>query len=489
MLFICPFLDSQRILYQCSCKQWKTIHYLYFCRHCDETRCADCVSHEVDSQFCPQCLEYIPMLDAKLKKNKCAHCYQCPCCQNTLSTRIQLLPVHNPDSSNDSQPNVKKLCYYFCYFCRWSSREIGIPDQTGPGGFIEPIVPESQRLESLFEYYRVLSLKEKNEKEKKRMVPRTALSLLDKYGITSTLSPKVTATLRARMARNSSGLSTSDLTKSFPQLEDFKPSVGLSEDGLPKLNVDEYYGPMDDTATDDDDSSAIDVGHLNTLQQTLNQIERQPKKCSDLFPTSQQLVVKRSLRCKKCDHNLSKPEYNPSCIKFKIQLSAYYIVPELRILKLPSIMKLNETARIELTLTNPTQYLINVTLLPVDITNNPIADVILPNTVLQLTPKDDTGDLVDVESSNSKFNDDPNVISFRQGNKIGIYLFVTPKQGNGVQCQIQFRMKHDYVHSILPSTLKPASNTALNTEETFKTTKETKWISHMIKVNLANISD
>ena len=70
-------------------------------------------------------------------------------------------------------------------------------------------------------------------------------------------------------------------------------------------------------------------------------------------------------------------------------------------------MKLNETARIELTLTNPTQYLINVTLLPVDITNNPIADVILPNTVLQLTPKDDTGDLVDVESSNSKFNDDP----------------------------------------------------------------------------------
>lgn len=70
-------------------------------------------------------------------------------------------------------------------------------------------------------------------------------------------------------------------------------------------------------------------------------------------------------------------------------------------------MKLNETTRIELTLTNPTQYLINVTLLPVDITNNPIADVILPNTVLQLTPKDDTGDLVDVESSNSKFNDDP----------------------------------------------------------------------------------
>ncbi|KAH7640178.1 dynactin subunit 4 [Dermatophagoides farinae] len=483
MLFISPFLDSQCVQYQCSCKQWKTIHYLYFCRYCDETRCRDCVSHEVDSQFCPQCLEYIPMLDAKLKKNKCAQCYQCPCCQNTLSTRIQLLPVHNPDPTNDSQPNVKKLSYYFCYFCRWSSRDIGIPDQSSAGGgFTEPKVPESERLESLSEYYRILSLKEKNEKEKKRMVPRTALSLLDKYGITSTLSPKVTATLRARMARNSSGVSTSDLTKSFPQLEDFKPSIGLSEDALPKLNIEQYYGPMDNA---DHASSVIDVGHLNTLQQTLNQIERQPQKCSDLYPTSQQLVVKRSLRCKKCDHNLSKPEYNPSLIKFKIQLSAYYIVPELRILK-STPLKLNETTRIELTLTNPTQYLINVTLLPVDIINNPIADVILPNTVLQLTPKDDTGDLVDVESSSSKFNDDPNVISFRQGNKIGVYLFVTPKQGNGVECQVQFRMKHDYVHSILPSTLKPANQ---NVEETFKTTKETKWVTHMIKVNLANISD
>ena len=81
----------------------------------------------------------------------------------------------------------------------------------------------------------------------------------------------------------------------------------------------QYYGPMDNA---DHASSVIDVGHLNTLQQTLNQIERQPQKCSDLYPTSQQLVVKRSLRCKKCDHNLSKPEYNPSLIKFKIQLSA-----------------------------------------------------------------------------------------------------------------------------------------------------------------------
>jgi dynactin 4 len=31
----------------------------------------------------------------------------------------------------------------------------------------------------------------------------------------------------------------------------------------------------------------------------------------------------------RCEHNLSKPEYNPTSIKFKIQLAAYYHVPEI----------------------------------------------------------------------------------------------------------------------------------------------------------------
>lgn len=72
---------------------------------------------------------------------------------------------------------------------------------------------------------------------------------------------------------------------------------------------------------------------------------------------------------------------------------------------------MGNTTRVELTITNPTQYLLNVTLLPVDIHVNSTADLILPNTVLQLTPKDDTGDIVDFDSSASKFNDDPKYVS------------------------------------------------------------------------------
>ena len=42
----------------------------------------------------------------------------------------------------------------------------------------------------------------------------------------------------------------------------------------------------------------------------------------------------RSQRCRQCEHNLSKPEYNPTSIKFKIQLAAFYHVPEVIIFQL-----------------------------------------------------------------------------------------------------------------------------------------------------------
>ena len=49
-------------------------------------------------------------------------------------------------------------------------------------------------------------------------------------------------------------------------------------------------------------------------------------------------MIKRSQRCRRCEHNLSKPEYNPTSIKFKIQLAAYYHVPELVIYKVDKLV-------------------------------------------------------------------------------------------------------------------------------------------------------
>ena len=74
-------------------------------------------------------------------------------------------------------------------------------------------------------------------------------------------------------------------------------------------------------------------------------------------------MIKRSQRCRKCEHNLSKPEYNPTSIKFKIQLAAYYHIPEVIIYKIApasSSFLPGSECNFVLKLSNPTQHPTNV---------------------------------------------------------------------------------------------------------------------------------
>ena len=143
---------------------------------------------------------------------------------------------------------------------------------------------------------------------------------------------------------------------------------------------------------------------------------------------------------------------------------------------------MGETSRVEITITNPTQYHQNVALLPVDISKDFAAEVILPNTTFKLSPKDDTGDLsldLDNNFSENRVVDDPNVVSFRTGNKIGVYLFVTPLTMDR-DCIVEFRLKHDYVVTFLP--LSSADPTRKSNPSS-----EIKWINQTIKLNLGKI--
>ena len=79
------------------------------------------------------------------------------------------------------------------------------------------------------------------------------------------------------------------------------------------------------------------------------------------------MVVKRSQRCRICEHNLSKPEYNPTSIKFKIQLAAFYHVPEAIIFHLSNQpLKAGEETNFILKVTNPGQHPTYVELLDLD---------------------------------------------------------------------------------------------------------------------------
>ena len=83
-------------------------------------------------------------------------------------------------------------------------------------------------------------------------------------------------------------------------------------------------------------SKPVDLCMINRLDQQLMQVDTQPCMAKDVFPRHKHLSVKRSQRCRQCEHNLSKPEYNPASIKFKIQLAAHYHIPDIKIFRLPS---------------------------------------------------------------------------------------------------------------------------------------------------------
>lgn len=272
--------------------------------------------------------------------------------------------------------------------------------------------------------------KEKLEKDKKRSKrPLNAFDLFDKYGISVSLSPRVNDTLLRSKLFNRLNQNVLNSTKEI----ETKPAE--ASDYVEPLDEEFYY------------KEEISITDMSSSEQRLNQIETQPEVVNRFFPISKMLSVKRSLRCKVCEHNLIKSEYNPCLIRLKIQLSAYYHLPEVKI-KDVSNLKYNEPSRIELTMKNPSCNNMKVLL-----SQNPDQDrtvnarIELPTCELVLLPKDETLEIGINQIEQQDTGDDPNVISFRKANKIGFYVTVTPKEQNK-DCIISFSLKHDFESNI-----------------------------------------
>lgn len=304
-----------------------------------------------------------------------------------------------------------------------------LPKITASGNWPENQPPNANTIGSLFDHYRVVAQKEKMEKDKKRnKKPLNAIDLFDKYGISVSLSPRVNESLRSKSAFLSK-LSQSGLVDSVKESET-KPA-----------EASDYVEPLDEQFYYNEEISITD---MSSIEQRLNQIESQPEVVNKFFPISKMLSVKRSLRCKVCEHNLIKSEYNPCLIRLKIQLSAYYHLPEVKI-KDVSGLKLNAPCRVELTMKNPSSNNMKVRLSANPESDQTVnAEIVVPDGEIVLLPKDEIGINLNEQSEQG---DDPAVISFRKANKIGFYVTVTPRKANE-NCIITFNLKHDFVANI-----------------------------------------
>ncbi|XP_004696787.1 dynactin subunit 4 isoform X3 [Echinops telfairi] len=444
-------LQSERVLYlvQGEKKVRAPLSQLYFCRYCRELRSLECVSHEVDSHYCPSCLENMPSAEAKLKKNRCANCFDCPGCMHTLSTRATSISTQLPD--DPAKTTTKKAYYLACGFCRWTSRDVGMADKSvASGGWQEPENPHTQRMNKLIEYYQQLAQKEKVERDRKKLARRRnymPLAFSDKYGLGTRLQ-------RPRAGASISTLAGLSLKEGEDQKE-IKIEPAQAVDEVEPLPEDYYTRP-------------VNLTEVTTLQQRLLQPDFQPVCASQLYPRHKHLLIKRSLRCRKCEHNLSKPEFNPTSIKFKIQLVAVNYIPEVRIMSIPNL-RCTKESQVLLTLTNPVENLTHVTLLECEEGD---ADNINSTAKVRGFISPDAMVASSSEASCCAFSwfDRANpmlclfsrsIIAFRKANKVGIFIKVTPQREEG-DVTVCFKMKHDFKNLAAP--IRPMEESDQGTE-------------------------
>ncbi|XP_068222064.1 dynactin subunit 4-like [Palaemon carinicauda] len=241
------------------------------------------------------------LIDGKiiLASNRCANRFDCPSCGHTLSTRATSIQAPNPEDS--SKTVARKVYYLACTSCRWTSRDVNLSDQTvATGGWAEQDNVHYKYLQSLLEHYYSVAQQEKVESERKRSSFRKSsyLSLSEKFSLSST-----------SMIGRKSLPSFSSLTS--------KGDPGLTSELSPCVAEEEVDGLHDNIFTEE-----VDLSKVTTMDQRMASPEWQPEETDSLYPLHKHILVKRSLRCLYCEHNLSKPEYYPSLIKFKIQLGA-----------------------------------------------------------------------------------------------------------------------------------------------------------------------
>ncbi|KAH8254678.1 hypothetical protein KR032_011614 [Drosophila birchii] len=360
------FMQPSPVKYACSCGILNPINKLFFCRHCPKLRCGYCVTHEIESHFCSNCLENIPSTEARHKKNCCANCFDCPCCQHTLSARATTVPVvrkseeskdakkpedegvespaaastpPTPASSKPSAvPTTKKMYYLSCLSCRWTSRDAGIPDQgVATGTWPDNECLYQARFNSLVEYFQAIVLQEKQEKMEfmRRKTPKQHKfpSLTDRTGLTVSL-------IRRQMGWND---------KSIPKAKAvITPAEATAE--VEELPADIFTEPLN-------------LRNVTTIAQRHSQPADQPTAVSSLYPQRRTLWIKRSLRCRQCEHNLIKPEYHPTSIKYRIQLFASCHVPEVVMVRCEQPLASGKSNAILLKFTNPTMYDMTIRLL------------------------------------------------------------------------------------------------------------------------------
>lgn len=95
--------------------QWSGVEDLYYCQGCQQLCGQAGVLEEVDSYYCPHCLENLASSEAFALGGRCKKCFTCPRCTAPLA-------LHQPPSPAN--------CHFRCGYCRWDSLPLALAAPT-----------------------------------------------------------------------------------------------------------------------------------------------------------------------------------------------------------------------------------------------------------------------------------------------------------------------------------------------------------------------
>uniref|UniRef100_A0A914ZPA8 Dynactin subunit 4 n=1 Tax=Parascaris univalens TaxID=6257 RepID=A0A914ZPA8_PARUN len=369
-------LSIDEVQYECSCGEWDSLNRLYFCRHCSMLKCSFCVSQELDTTFCPYCLDNVTTGEARQKKNRCSNCYRCPICGASVVLRA-----------------VSEAYHLSCNTCRWTTADSGVPDLTSATGWPEYSHQDEALLSCFLDQMKNFAIAEKADRERHKYTKRRSnlgTAFGDRFGLQT-------------MYNRRKALLTERPVTELPKLE---PTALVSE--------------LDESIFTEEE---LDLNKMPTLMQQVNQPLAMGR---PLLPVKTHLFGRRAVRCKQCDHSLCKAEYNPNSIKFKIQVLAGNHVPDIRLSRAAELV-VDQWCPVFLTVSNFSSSVAQVVISPRNEDDDHYVKCETPEISITIPNRDETVDFDD--GTDKRVGATSGSIVFRKRYQVGLRLSARATEG------------------------------------------------------------
>ncbi|KAI6211823.1 hypothetical protein M3Y96_00475200 [Aphelenchoides besseyi] len=338
-------MDFFRIQYECQCKSWSSLSYMFYCPDCKNMRCDCCVREEVDSIYCPNCLDSTSITDAKT--GYCSECYECPICGQNLIKRAQA-----------------EGHYLHCPTCMWNTNEVGLHPRDNKCDWSPPANPMAEKLTGIIAHYKNLALPMNLRGEGIEMHQRSESTLgivkHNKWGLAKSLE----------LRRPHLGLPTTTRKFEFDE----------STDQIPELDPSIFTEP-------------VDQGKIQKLSQVIRLPQCDP---TQVFPIRKRMSCRLLVRCPEHELLIYRGEYDISNVNARHYFPCNHFCPEIRLSRELQFSNDDDGFYMPITITNSSTSNMKIIVAPLE-ADDPDCLIVTNHTPLEFElPKRD-GTITDLQ--------------------------------------------------------------------------------------------